>query len=139
MPLCQAPLHPRVTNAFTLGMKVSTTLIYDSHPIDLLLALKINRQDPDFHQKYLEEAILNGAYLHSQRVQPQSRYLESGGSWRLVCLKSNRECCYNLFIFSSSPALLLPVWTLVRLMISDHSQRHHLSPYMVCFSRFHLL
>ena len=43
-------------------MKVSTTLIYDSRRIDLHLALKINGQDPDFHRKDLEEAILNGAH-----------------------------------------------------------------------------
>jgi catalase len=44
-------------------MKVSATLFTTAAAlIDLLLALKISGQDPDFHRKDLEEAIMNGAY-----------------------------------------------------------------------------
>ena len=37
-------------------------IIYNGTRIDMPLALKISGQDPDFHRKDLEEAIMNGAY-----------------------------------------------------------------------------
>ena len=38
------------------------TIYDDGSRINLLQALKINGQDPDFHRKDLEEAIMNGAF-----------------------------------------------------------------------------
>lgn len=37
-------------------------ITHDDSRINLLLAMKLNGQDPDFHRKDLEEAITNGAY-----------------------------------------------------------------------------